>query len=285
MASIRIIKRRIKSAKNIGQITRAMQMVAASKMRRAQERAVKGKPYTEKISEMVTRLASDINPDIHPLLRHEGGTKILVVLITTNKGLCGALNTELLRSLRSLPIDEHIEFVTLGKKGASFVTKSQKSLVADFSQHEPFMQYSSAVTSFVTQGFLTLNYKKVYLFYNAFISALKQIPKQELLLPLNLASEGMVKNYTLRKDILIEPSRDLVLEAILPAYLEVKIRSAIIEAEAAEHSARMVAMKNATDNANEFMSALSLEYNKARQQAITSEIADIVTARTAVEVL
>lgn len=258
-------------------------MVAASKMRRAQERALKGKPYAAKITEMVSRLAGGLRVEEHPLLRSNKGEKVLVVLISTNKGLCGGLNTELFRSLTKLPSDEQIDYLTVGKKGANFITRTGKSLVADFSQKEPFVEHIPAITSFIIEEFLVFRYKRVYLSYNSFISALKHKPVKEQLLPLRPLDLSESSATLPSGDVLLEPNRRELLAALLPYFIEVKIRAAILEAEAAEHSARMLAMKNATDNAQEFIGELSLEYNKARQQAITSEIADIVTAREAVE--
>ncbi len=257
-------------------------MVAASKMKRAQERALAGKPYAEKISEMVSSLSHGVNPNLHPLLRREGGEKLLVILISTNKGLCGALNTELFRSLNALPNDEAIDAVALGKKGASHLGKTGKNLIADFSE-EPFSKHMGGVTKLIIDGFLAKKYKKVFIIYNKFISALKQQPERELLLPLHLLEMETDSHADQNSNLLIEPSREAIFESLLPYFIEVKVRAALLQAEASEHSARMIAMKNATDNADDFISELTAEYNKARQQAITYEIADMVTARSAVE--
>lgn len=262
-----------------------MQMVAASKMKKAQERAVSGKPYAEKISEAVKELSSRTNPENHPLLKRDIKTgKTLIILISTNKGLCGGLNTNLFRTLVSgFSEKTNTEFITLGKKGEHFVAATGRSLIADFSDTVPFTQSVPALTSLVVDGFIKENYKEVYLVYNNFISALRQVPIQKKLLPLGMFEEDSRSEKSNFSEFMIEPSESEVLNALLPSYIENQIRAGVLEAEASEQSARMIAMKNATDSAIDLMTDLTLEYNKARQEKITYEIADIVTARIAVE--
>ncbi|MCJ7740166.1 ATP synthase F1 subunit gamma [Candidatus Microgenomates bacterium] len=285
MANIKIVKRRIKSAQNISQITRAMEMVAASKMKKAQETAILGKPYAEKIYQVVSEFASRIDKKAHPLLSdgYSSG-KILIIMISTNKGLCGGLNTNLFRAINNWwNQNDNLEFVTLGKKGSSFVTRTGKNLTADFSLERKFTESVSAVTKIMVDGFINHTYKEVYLVYNVFINALKQIPVKKRILPIRLAEENLISKETESSEFLIEPGIDEILEDLLPHYLENQLRTAIFESEASEHSARMIAMKNATDAANDLTFELTLVYNKARQEKITNEIADIVTARMAVE--
>ena len=292
MANERLIRGRIRSAKNIAQITRAMQMVAASKMRRAQALAISGRPYAEKIAEMVSEFVSRIDPASHPLLKKSGQGKTLIVLISSNKGLCGGLNTNLFRHLvRTFPetVLQSSVFATLGKKGEQFVVRRQLTLAADFSQSTAMSLSIPSLTSYITKGFLADEFREVHLVYNNFISALRQEPTSKQLLP--IAEFTVQKSEEVEKasepkaelDFLIEPSIEEILDTLLFHYLENQIRDAVLEAEASEHSARMLAMKNATDNANELVGLLTLEYNKARQEKITYEIADMVTARLAVE--
>ncbi|KKR71666.1 ATP synthase F1 subunit gamma [Candidatus Roizmanbacteria bacterium RIFCSPLOWO2_01_FULL_40_14] len=283
MATIRAIKGRIKSAKNISQITKAMQMVSAAKMRKAQEVARQGKPYREKIQEAVGELASRIDPTLHPLLRMGNPDgKTMVVLISTNKGLCGGLNTSLFRNvLKWLSHADSAEFITLGKKGQRFVIRSGWDLSADFSEGQ-IIQSVAPVTQLFVEGFLNGAYKEVYIIYNRFVSSLKQEPIMVPVLPLavpELGSQESEKQHIEWSEFIIEPSAREVLNQLLPHYVETLIRSAILEAEASEHSARMVAMKNATDNAKSLIGDLTLAYNRLRQENITTEIADIVTAR------
>lgn len=286
MASEKLIKRRMKSAKNISQITRAMQMVAASKMKKAQSLALSGRPYAEKIAEMVKKFVARIDASQHPLLQTNMQGKTLIVVISTNKGLCGGLNTNLFRTLTSAFNQEVLTssiFVTVGKKGEQFVIKSSRSLLADFSQTIPFSKNIPSLTTLITEGYIKGEYKEVYVVYSNFLSALSQEPFVKRLLPLK---EFVAKEITDKKqeenEFLVEPSIDAILNDLLFHYLENQVRDAVLEAEASEHSARMIAMKNATDNAKELMQILTLEYNKARQEKITYEIADMVTARLAV---
>jgi F-type H+-transporting ATPase subunit gamma len=285
MSNIRLIKRRIKSARNISQITRAMEMVAASKMKKAQETAVGGKPYARKIYEATFEFLSrtKTDPEAFPLLRKDKTSdKILIILISTNKGLCGGLNSSLFRTTNSwFPKEVAADFVTLGKKGESFVVRSGRKLLADFS-NAPFLESIGAVSTLIAGSFSSGQYHQVYLVYNDFLSILRQQPNSKLILPIGEMAqkeEPLISHFS---DFVIEPSLDQVITALLPHYLEVEIRAAILEAEASEHSARMMAMKSATDNAQQLMTLLTLEYNKVRQQMITYEIADIVTAKEAI---
>ncbi len=283
MANIRLIKNRIKSAKNIAQITKAMELVAASKMRKAQQQAIAGKLYAQKIRDMVFTLASRTDITNHPLLRAPlaDTKKHLVILISTNKGLCGGLNITLFRSLmKEYPTFNNLEFVSLGKKGTIFITQMHGVLKADFSEKIPFIDSVPALTQLLTDAFLTGTVASVDIVYNEFVSALKQIPRKKTLLPLTLTGE---EEEIKGPEFLIEPNIGEVFNELLPHYLENQVRDAVLQADASEHSARMVAMRNATDNAMSFMEELTLVYNKARQEKITYEISDIVTARLASE--
>lgn len=285
MANIRLIKGRIKSAKNIAQITKAMELVAASKMKKAQLAALAGKLYAQKIYEMVYRLASRVTIATHPLIGKSMNptAKKIVVLISTNKGLCGGLNTNLFRFLLQLyPDGNTIDFITLGKKGAGFVTQMKMSLSADFSETVPFISSVPAITDLLIRQFCAGSISGVDIVYNEFVSATKQVPRVRTLLPLTIAGSGVTPEWD-KREFLIEPSVEEVFEALLPHYVENQVRDAMSQADASEHSARMVAMRNATDNAQSFMQELTLIYNKARQEKITYEITDMITARSAVE--
>ena len=284
MASDRIIKRRIKSAKNISQITKAMQMVAASKMRRAVDSTVKGKPYADKIYTMVHEFAAQIDETHHELLRKNTSSKELVVLIATNKGLCGGLNNALFRKMVTWFTNSPIDIVLLGKKGRSFTIRTGSTLIADFSESGLFISSVAAVTQLIVQHYLSGTYGSIWLVFNQFISPLVQIPVRKCILPIVEFETGEKQlSKESYHEMLIEPSIEQILDELLFHYLENQVRAAILEAEASEHSARMIAMKNATENAAELTEVLTLEYNKARQQKITFEIADMVTARLAVE--
>lgn len=260
-------------------------MVAASKMRKAQNLALSGRPYAQKIAEMVAEFVRRIDITKHPLLRTNASGKSLIILISTNKGLCGGLNTNLFRVLLKYLTDEGIDgaFVTLGRKGESFIIRRKNELIADFSHMTPLSLSIPALTTLVTDGYIKGEFKDVTLAYNNFITALKQEPLMKKILPLTKLSTVNEAVASAPLDFLVEPGVDEILDTLLFHYLENQVRDAVFEAEASEHSARMIAMKNASDNAKEFIDILTLEYNKARQEKITYEIADIVTARLAVE--
>lgn len=283
MANIRLIKRRIKSVKNIAQITKAMQMVAASKMRKAQEQANSGRRYAEKIAQMMNNLASAVDISQHPLLVAPLPTgKKLIVVISTNKGLCGGLNTNLFRFFfKEYAKPSMHEFVTLGQKGTLLLERMRMAVIADFSTTVPFVNNVPALTELIIQKYTSAGYEGVDIVYNDFISALHQQPKRRMLLPLSVSSIALQEKSL--GQYLIEPSPREVLNYLIPHYIENQIRDSILQAEASEHSARMIAMKNATDNALTLVDELTLVYNKARQEKITYEISDIVTARLAVE--
>lgn len=292
MANIRLIKNRIKSSRNISQMTSAMEMVSASKMKKAQEKAILGKPYANKIFQMVHDLARRIDPKLHPLLSRGNieANKKLIILISTNKGLCGGLNTLLFKNLLNyLKVGTQAEetsgeYISVGKKGERFLARSGKDLIADFSQKTPFSDSVGAIIKLSVDGFLQGKYSEVLLIYNTFINSLKQVPTIKKILPLTGFSERLPADDSIKEsEFLIEPGPDEVLDSLLPHYLENQVRFAIYDGEASEHSARMIAMKNASEAANDLIAGLSLLYNKARQEKITYEIADIVTARLAVE--
>ncbi|MDP1722927.1 MAG: ATP synthase F1 subunit gamma [Candidatus Gottesmanbacteria bacterium] len=302
MANIRLIKRRIKSAKNIAQITKAMELVAASRMRKAQAVALAGRAYAQKIYEMVAYLASRVDAIHHPLLA--GPKKIsgwrTIIVLSSNKGLCGGLNTNLFRFLnREYPDMGKHRYVVLGSKAAVFVSRMAGGRVmADFSQTVPFAHNVAAITAMVAEEYTGGKTDGVDLVYNEFLSAIKQNPRKKTILPLTIegVGESKVKSHlpadathqalqagkSKVQDILIEPDPESVFAALLPHYLENQIRDAILQAEASEHSARMVAMRNATDNATGLVGDLTLVYNKARQEKITYEITDMITARLSV---
>lgn len=279
MSNIRLIKRRIRVAKNIAQVTKAMQMVAASKMKKAQEKAIAGKPYAQKILELVSKFSKgkEINPISYPLFQKNLSKKNLVILISTNKGLCGSLNSNLFRSLNGwFSKDSETDFVTFGEKGRLLVLRFGKNLVADFSS-SLFLNSVGALVNLIIEAYTKGTYREIYLVYNNFLSILNHEPTKKIVLPL----EEIILEENSSKDFLIEPDLKTVLMGLLPHYLEVEIRKAILDAEVSEHSARMMVMKSATDNAVSLMQDLTLEYNKARQQMITYELADITTAREA----
>jgi len=291
VASIREIKRRIKSVKNISQVTRAMQMVAASRMRRAQERALSSRPYAAKAWEILTHLAVQTGntEQLHPLLSNRAEIRnIAIILITADKGLAGAYNSNIIRKTSQFMRDsDHTDagLITVGRKGRDFMIRFQRKVAAEFADLPPLPSSLdiAPITRLVLDGFLSGEYDEVYLAYTDFINTLVQDPTVRLLLPIRpgdieskvmseyLSSEGPTKTV----EYLYEPNPAVLLDTLLPRFTELQIYQAVLEARASEESARMVAMRNATDNAKELIDDLTLTYNKVRQGAITKEMLDI----------
>jgi len=284
MPSTRDIRRRIKSVKNTAQITKAMQMVAASKMRRAQQTALAGVPYVRLLNRMLVALHGHVNPTAHPLLEEREVKKELVLLISTDKGLCGGLNTNLFREVTKFDTAK-TEFVTIGRKGKQFLARTKRNLLADFElPDKPTFLQVKTVSKFLVEKFLGKEVDKVTILFSHFVNTLTQEASAATLLPLTAlpANQDMAEAH--KNDgsqFIFEPDEEAVLDKILPFYIHYGVYQALLDARASEHSARMVAMKNATDNAKTLVKDLTLEYNKVRQAAITSELLEITTAQMA----
>jgi F-type H+-transporting ATPase subunit gamma len=291
VASIREIKRRIKSVKNIAQVTRAMQMVAASRMRRAQEQALASRPYANKAWEILTHLASQRGnvQQLHPLLmRREPVNNIAIILITADKGLAGAYNTNLLRTVIRFMSDTewtNAQLITVGRKGRDLMVRYGRNVIAEFSDLPPRpTAYDIApIARVAMDGFLSGDYDEVFLAYTRFVNTLQQDPQLRQLLPIYSSGiKGKVMSRYLSEEktmatseYLYEPDPAILLDRILPRFTEMQIYQAVLEALASEHSARMVAMRNATNNASDLVGELTLAYNQIRQSAITKEMLDI----------
>ena len=291
MANLRDIRRRIKSVKNTAQITRAMQLVAAAKMKKAQDQALAGREYASHLTQMLADIQENFTEESHPLLEKREGDRELVLVISTDKGLCGPLNTNLGKAVFSqVSADAH--FVTVGRKLRAMCEKLGKKVLADFTVKDPVpFSQTRPIAKLLTREFLEGNYDKVTLVYTKFINTLRQEPVIAPLLPVQeveaeesteaFSTEEHIKDAF--RDYTFEPSVAAVLEALLPLYINYQVYQAHVEARASEHSARMVAMKAATDNAKKFIKELTLEYNKLRQGAITAELLEITTAMKAME--
>ncbi len=291
-ANTRDIRRRIKSVKNTSQITKAMQMVAAAKMRKAQMRALNGRPYAENLSKMLAALAqAGGSTELHPLLQERPEVKReLVLVIATDKGLCGALNTNLFRELGKFD-PAKTTFVSIGRKAAQFLSRMKRDLGAEFELKEAFTFLESKQASkFVMDKFLAGEVDKVSVAFTDFISTINQKPTITTILPVQnfelseLEGEQGSKKVEAAAstvDYIFEPSASAVLEGLVPHYVHFAVYQMVLESRASEHSARMVAMKNATDNAKQLIKDLTLQYNKVRQAAITTELLEITTAQMA----
>ena len=286
MASLRDIRRRIKSVKNTRQITKAMELVAASKMRKAQTAALAGRAYANLMADMLAALAGRVETILeHPFIAPREVKTRGILLVTSDKGLCGPLNTNLFKLVTD--IKTPAKFVVIGRKGAQFIARTRRDLVADFtvSDRVAFAEVKP-VMEFMVKLYLEGTIDTIEVVYPRFKNTLVQEPMVRPLLPLTNVREFIAQNRTGGdgvkfaddRDMLFEPDAQSVLEALLPFYVNRWVYQMILSAKASEHSSRMVAMKTAKDNATKLIGDLSLEYNKARQAGITQEILEIAAA-------
>ncbi|MEO5884782.1 MAG: ATP synthase F1 subunit gamma [Candidatus Limnocylindrales bacterium] len=282
MASQRDIRRRIGAVKNIKQITRAMQFVAASKLKRAQDATLAARPYSEKLDEVLADLAAVLGAEDHPLLAEREGGKRLIVLVTTDRGLAGPLNTNTIR-FASRDILDHpgdLTVVTVGRKGRDAMRRSGVPLEAHFPGFgdRPAFADVIPVARLVADDYLAGTYSRVDVIYSRFVTTLTQRPELLQLLPIKPTedTEGIPGHQ-----FIFEPSAAAVLERLLPRYVATRLFQAVLEGKASEESSRMVAMKNATENAEELIEDLTLSYNKVRQSNITREMIEIASGANA----
>jgi len=285
--NLRQIRKKIRAVSNVKKITNAMQLVSAIKMKKAQQKAFEGKPYRQLLSFIIQKVtASLIEKSYSPLLSKTNplAQKDLVILITSNKGLCGGFNFNLFRFLVKEFDFKKVDFITVGKKGALFVKKMGGVVIADFSS--PYEEDKvSAIFKTALNPFLKGEYANVFLVYNRFLSTVSFEPVKKRIFPINFEKENfkVAEDKEVKKEYIIEPSPEKIIDSALRNMIEVEIYGALIESEAAEHSARMMAMKNATDNATDVIYNLTLLRNKVRQEKVTYELLDMVTAKQSVE--
>ncbi|MCC6313736.1 MAG: F0F1 ATP synthase subunit gamma [Thermomicrobiales bacterium] len=279
MASTREIRRRIRSVDNISKITHAMEMVSAAKMRRAQQRVLASRPYSDRLAAVIGDLSAipvEAGADeSYPLLEQRPMQRSAVILITPDKGLTGALNTNVIRRASRYVLGEAgvpVEMIAVGKKGRDFMVRTRQDVVAEFVGLGDNVTLDAVrpIAEVATADFLSGKADAVYVVYAEFVNTLVQHPAMRQVLPI-VRPEG-AGEYT---DYIFEPSPRAVLEQLLPRYVEIQIYQALLESTASEHSARMVSMRNATENARELVGDLRLTYNKARQAQITQEVAEI----------
>jgi F-type H+-transporting ATPase subunit gamma len=284
--STREIRRRIRSVKNLTQITRAMEMVSASKMRRAQRNVLATRPYADRLLDVMGELTSRIVGappgsllEVRPNVRAIG-----LVVVTPDKGLTGAMISNVLRRAARFILDERargreIEVLAVGKKGRDFMVRTGQNLVAEITRigDYPRLVDTLGIATNVINGFRERRYDEVYVIYSEFVNTLVQRPALKRLLPVEPPNEPAERQV----DYTYEPSREEVLRELLPRFVEVQLYQAILESIASEHSARMVAMRNATDNAKELTRDLTLTYNKTRQANITKEVSEIASGAAA----
>ena len=281
MPSTLDLRRRIKSVKNTAQITKAMQMVAAAKMRKAQAAALAGRPYQEMLTRVLAAIKGRVEPTSHPLLAVRPVKKDLMLIFSTDKGLCGPLNTSLFREITD-DDREKTEFVVMGRKAVQFIARTRRNLTADFALKDS-VRFADIrpIARFASEKFISGEVDQVRVLDPKFVNTLNQQPVLRNLLPVPAEELGL-EGEANRGEYLFEPDVHGVLDAILPHYIAFQLFQMALNARASEHSARMVAMKNATDNAKELIKDLTLEYNKVRQENITTELLEITTAQLAV---
>jgi len=290
MPSTRDIRRRIKSVKNTAQITKAMQMVAAAKMRRAQQAALVGRPYAQLLTEIMTEAAANMSGFDHPLMQPRPVVKRAVILVGTDRGLCGGLNSNLFREASKLDKNTTV-FVTAGRKASQFIARTKRNLAAEFTfKDTPQFSEARAISKFAQELFLKGNVDAVDILYPRFINTLMQQPQTVPFLPIGKLAAVTAGINVPQPDLAsktsevfeFEPDEETVLGELLPHSLNFQMHQILLETKASEQSARMVAMKNATDNAQQIIKDLTLEYNKLRQANITKELLEITTAQMAV---
>ena len=283
MPSERDIRTRIRSVRNVSQITRAMEMVAASKMRRAQQRVSASRPYSERLRAMladVAALATGVDAQEYPLLRQRPVRRAEVILITGDRGLAGSLNSNIIRRTTRFLVDEagpagiETQLITVGRKGRDFMRRYGREIVAEFIAigDRPTLSDIAPIARIAMDDYINERVDAVYIAYTRYINILTQRPELVKILPIEPPEEQSMGKYG---EYLFEPSPEAVLQQILPRFVEISVYQAILESTASYYSAQMVAMRNATDNAKSVVSDLRLALNKARQTRITNEVAEI----------
>ena len=281
MPNLRELRSRIKSIESTSRVTKALQMIAAAKMKKAQDKVLDGRSYSEKLNAIIGNVYQS-NPEIFSLNSEDGSNKNLVLLVTPDRGLCGALVSNVLKETSNFidSIDADYEIRVIGKKGTSFISKIVDKYESFKVSDMPTFEEVSPITSSISNDINIDGFTKVFIIYTEFISTAVQKPKIKQLLPVEIDFNN---NEKVNNEFLYEPDIDKVSQALIPRYIETSIFNSILDSVASEHSARLVAMQNATENANELKQDLTLDLNKARQQQVTSEILDIVGGALALE--
>lgn len=281
MATLKAIRKRIGSVRNTQQITKAMKMVSAAKLRRAQEAAVRARPYAEKMSELLKNVSSRVSSEAHPLLRVREQKKIQLVLFTSDRGLCGGYNTNLIRAaeafMRQHAGDKEIELTLVGRRGTDHFRRRRANIAERYTDilYKVPEELAAEIAQKLIGRFVNSETDTVYILYSRFRSALSQVPTLERLLPVALA-EARETDAQQQTEYLYEPGVQQLLASLLPRITEVAVQRALLEATASEHGARMTAMDSATGNATKMIGSLTLQMNRARQASITRELMEIV---------
>ena len=290
MPSIRQLRRRIRGVQNTRQITRAMELVASSRLRRAQERVLASRPYAERIRTVISNLAAVSGAqELHPLLQVRPVSHAALILFTTSRGLCGSLNSNMVRAVVRFILDRgvSVDIIAVGTKGPALLRSVGLSDSVS-AQYQDLGNYPNVadilpIARSTVDGFTTAKYDEVYVGYSQFVNLMRQEPTLTRILPIVPdALDPAEASAFHRVDYIYEPGPDAVLSTLLPRFIEAQVYRALLESIASEHSARMIAMRNATENAEEILQDLTLTYNKVRQTAITNEVIEIATAAKAI---
>ncbi len=286
--NLRQVRKKIRSVSNVQKITRAMEMISAIKMKKAQQLALDNRPYNDHLEDIIKKITSKLEIRSSLLLKEQTNQSLekknLAIVISSNKGLCGGFNISLFRFISRNVDFEKTDFVIIGKK-ATFLSKLGGKIIADFSSNYP-LNNVSAIYSFALDKYLKEDYSQVTIYFNRFINVLKYEPIKKTILPVKLKFLDNFennKNFSPRTEYLFEPPPERIIDDLLNSYLQQIIQNSIIESEASEHSARMIAMKNANENAGDVIYNLTLLRNKIRQQTITYELLDMIGAKISVE--
>ncbi len=285
MANIRLIRRRINGVQSTAKITRAMEMIAASKMKRTQERGVAGRPYSEKITQVMSALSALTGEAVtlHPLLQRRPVAKITIVHITPDRGLAGGLVSSINRKIAGFMLEKSVplNYIAVGRKGLDFLRRTRQNITAEFTGlgDRPSLIDTLPISHIIIEDYSNAATDEVYLAYTQFINTMVQKTVIERILPVEPAPIPATENV----EYIYEPNPAEVLGGLLPRFVEMQVYHHILEAIASEQSARMVSMRNATENANELIEDLTLAYNKARQEMITTELLDITGGAVALE--
>ena len=281
MATLKVIRKRIGSVRNTQQITKAMKMVSAAKLRRAQEAAVQARPYAEKMTELLKNVAARVANDAHPLLTPREEKKVQLVLFTSDRGLCGGYNTNMIRAaeafIRQQAGDRQIELTLVGRKGGDHFRRRGAKIADRYIDilYKAADELAGEIAQKLISRFVSGEVDAVYILYSRFRSALSQVPTLEKLLPVALAESNEVQAQQ-QTEYLYEPGVEQLLASLLPRITGVTVQRALLEATASEHGARMTAMESASGNASKMIGSLTLQMNRARQASITRELLEIV---------
>lgn len=296
MGSLKAIRNRVRSVTNTQKITHAMKLVAAARLRRAQEAAEASRPYAERMQDVIATLASSVDPSYSPLFRkEETAERTLIIVLSSDRGLCGGFNSTLFRRTldfmrRNQALLGEVEVGAVGRKGRDFIRREDLTQPEDWETREALasIELARELTHSAVEKFIAGDYDRVYFAYNHFESALTQTPIFEQLLPLDPEAFGAEQSEgegdaALGPDYIYEPSREALLDVLLPQFIDTRAYAALLESQASELGARMTAMDNATNNANDLIESLTLQMNRARQAIITTELSEITAGSEALK--